>query len=260
MSTENRNVLSVVKSTFFQVGVGILGLLTVVSCDKDSTSYKQGNMAISAKAKFDDNSGESSKTGKEMGANVVLSDFLINLKEFELEFDLDYEDDENEQWDDDGFYDYEDEIELEGPFELDLLKGEISFINAEIPVGTYEELEFKIDKSADATSDLFGKSILIKGTIDNVPFIFWHDFDEDIEVDFEDPKMDLVIVENQQSLTIQFDMTQLLNGVGGVDLSQATDGNQDGIIEISPEDKDGNNEIAAQLKEKLKDIIDLLDD
>ncbi|MCM4168932.1 hypothetical protein KCTC52924_02633 [Arenibacter antarcticus] len=260
MNTENRSVLTKVKTTLLCLGIGILGMLTVVSCDKDNTSNKQGKLAINAKAKFMDDSAKSSKPAKEVGPNLVISDFLINLKEFELEFDLDYDDDENEQWDDDGFFDYEDEIELEGPFELDLIKGEISFINANIPMGNYEEIEFKIDKSKDVTSDLFGKSILIKGTIENVPFIFWHDFDDEIEIDFEDPKMDIVIVENQTNLTIQFDLTQLLNGVGGVDLSQAADGNEDGIIEISPEDQDGNNAIATQLKEKIKDIIDLLDD
>lgn len=260
MNTKNRNVLSKTKSTLHHIGLGILGILTMIGCDKDNTSSEQGKIAISAKGKFTDTNAKSTNTEKEIGANVVLSEFLINLKEFELEFDLEHDDDENEQWDDDGFFDYEDEIELEGPFELDLLKGEISFIETTIPVGTYEEIEFKIDKSKDSESELFGKSILIKGTVENVPFVFWHDFDEEIEVDFDDPQTDIVVLENQQNLTIQFDLTQLLNAAGGVNLSQAADGNQDGLIEISPTDPDGNNAIADQVKEKLEHIIDLLDD
>ncbi|GGW45519.1 hypothetical protein [Arenibacter certesii] len=262
MTTDNRNVFSNVKKSILVAGMGILGMLTVVSCEKDndSTTTKQGKVAISAKGKITNPNGSSSKTAKEVGPKIVLSDFLINLKEFELELDLDYDDDENEQWDNDGFYGYEDEIELEGPFELDLLSGEISFINIDVPVGTYEELEFDIDKSTDTNSEMFGKSILIKGTIDDVPFSFWHDFDEELEIDFEDSQKKIEIVESQTNLTIQFDLTQLLYGVGAVDLSQAVDGNNDGLIEISPEDQDGNNEIADQIKEKLKDIIDLLDD
>ncbi len=259
MSTTKSKVLSNVKKSIFNLGMVVLAMLTVVGCDKNNTSSQHGVMAISAKGKISDDNN-SSKTAKEVGSNIVVSDFLVNLKEFELELDLDYEDDENEQWDDDRFYGFEDEIELEGPFELDLLKGEINFINVEIPVGTYEEIEFEIDKSTDANSELFGKSILIKGTIDDAPFIFWHDFDEEIEIDFEDPQTQIEIVENETNLTILFDLSQLLYGVGSVDLSQAVDGNNDGIIEISPVDPDGNNEIAAQIKERLKDIIDLLDD
>ena len=88
MSTENRNVLTNVKTNLLYVGIGILGILTVASCDKDNTSSQQGKIAISAKAKFTDNSAKSSQTAKEVGSNLVISDFLINVKEFELEFDF----------------------------------------------------------------------------------------------------------------------------------------------------------------------------
>lgn len=40
----------------------------------------------------------------------------------------------------------------------------------------------------------------------------------------------------------------------------ATDGNGDGIIKISPMDTDGNSALAHQIKELIKDAIELLDD
>ena len=81
-----------------------------------------------------------------VNANVDVTEFRVNLKEFELEVDFDEmemesesEMENDESWDDDGFYDYEDEIELEGPFELDLMQGQVTFINASIPEGVFEE-------------------------------------------------------------------------------------------------------------------------
>jgi hypothetical protein len=183
----------------------------------------------------------------------------MNVKEFELEIDDDSENDNNEQYDDDGYYDYKDDIELEGPFELDLLAGQISFITADVPNGVYEELEFKFDKSDDVTSDLFEKSVLIQGTLNGTPFIFWHDFEDEVEVDFEDPQFDLTVQNNVDGLVINFDLTLVFNEAAGVDLSQATDGNNNGIIEISPNDTDGNNDLAQAIRNRIKAAIDLLD-
>lgn len=263
MTTMNPNLVSNLKNILLYAGIGILGLLGLFSCSKDDApdlGAKEGKIAISAKGTYTNPvTGKSSLTAKDGTTTVELTSFLINVTEFELEFDLDDDDYDDDKYDD-GFFDYDDDLELKGPFELDLLKGEIAFINATVPVGTYEELEFKINKGKDANSDLFEKSILIKGNIDNVPFIFWHDFDEEVEVDFDDPNTNIIVKNNTTELTIEFDLSLLINGVDGIDLSQAVDGNNDGVIEINPNDLDGNNAIAQQLKAKIKNIIDLLDD
>lgn len=263
MTTKNPNLVSNLRNTLLYTGIGILGLLGLSGCSKDDSpglSAKEGKIAINAKGTYvNPATGKSSITAKDGATTVELSSFLINVKEFELEFDLDDDDYDDDKYDD-GFFDYDDDLELKGPFELDLLKGEIAFINATVPVGTYEEIEFKINKGKDANSELFEKSILIKGNIDSVPFVFWHDFEEEVEVDFEDPNTNITVKNNTTELTIEFDLSLLINGIDGIDLSQAVDGNNDGVIEINPNDPDGNNAIAQQLKAKIKNIIDLLDD
>lgn len=232
-----------------------IGLL-IVSCSKDDPA---GSLSISAKATLT-KSANKTVSAKNAVTEVTISDFLVNIEEFELEMDDNEQDDDNEQWDDDGYYDFEDDLELEGPFELNLMQGQVSFLGVDVPNGTFEEIEFKFDESTDATSDLFGKSVLIKGTIDGTPFIFWHDFDDEIEVDFDEPQFDLVVQNGPNSVVIDFDLSLLFDTVNGIDLSQATDNNEDGTIEISPNDNDGNNELAHQLKDKFKTLIDLLDD
>ena len=100
----------------------------------------------------------------------------------------------------------------------------------------------------------------IQGTVNDIPFIFWHNFEDEVEVDFEEPEFDINISSNTEGITIDFDLSMIFDLVSGVDLSQAADGNEDGTIEISPEDPDGNNELAQLIKERIKAAIDLLDD
>tara|TARA_R110000751_G_scaffold4549_1_gene22121 strand:- start:15091 stop:15873 length:783 start_codon:yes stop_codon:yes gene_type:complete len=241
-------------------------LLVGVGCSKeDESGSNMGKLSVSAMGNTGGTSSAKGLSAKTINNDVIVTDFRMNLKEFELEFDFeesddDYDDDDNEYWDDDGYFDFEDEIELEGPFELDLLAGQIDFLNVDLPMGNFEELEFKFDRSTDATSDLFGKSVLIQGTIQGTPFIFWHDFEDEVEVDFEDPTFDIIVSETPEGIVIYFDLSLIFNATMGVDLTQSTDNNMDGIIEISPVDDDGNNELAQGIRNAIKAHIDLLDD
>jgi len=219
--------------------------LAMTSCSTNDDTNDTSEMAattVGAKATFD--------SGRALN-NVEISRFMINVEDFELEFD-------DDNGNGGGFFN---DIELEGPFELEFTADGvvIPFANVNIPLGQYEELEFEITKSNNPASDLFQKSILIEGTLESVPLVFWHNFEEDVEVDFEDGNTDIVIESNGDSILINFDLSFLFN-TSTIDLSSATDGNGDGIIEISPNDTDGNNALANTIKNLIKEGIDLLDD
>ncbi len=244
----------------------------LLSCSNDE-SDGEGTLKVSAMASIENGAGKGISSGKNVNTDVFVSDFRINISEFELELDeSEYEvefESESEsggelefeiEWDDDGYFNYEDEFELEGPFELDLLAGEISFLTVDVPNGTFEELEFKFDTNTNSESDLFGKSVLIQGTVNDIPFVFWHDFEDEVEVDFENPEFDIAIRDNTEGITIEFDLSRIFDVVSGIDLSQAADGNEDGTIEISPQDEDGNNALAEEIRELIKTATELLDD
>ncbi|MCX7548410.1 hypothetical protein OS188_10655 [Xanthomarina sp. F1114] len=240
------------------LGLTIAAVALLASCsddNDDNINNGQGNLQLKISSTLPNSTGKTYINSRGINSTLEISDFLINIKEFELELDDDYYDEQNN-----GYYGFEDEIELEGPFLLDVLSNEFTIVDVAIPNGVYEEIEFEFDKSADSGSILFNKSILINGNIDGVPFEFWHDFEDEIEVDFEDTDMDIVINNDNNQLVINFDLTGVFNGISGVDLSEAVDGNGNGVIEISPIDTDGNNQIAQQIKEKIKLMIDLLDD
>ena len=188
--------------------------------------------------------------------SVVIESFKINIEEIEIEFnDLDplFATDTVAT-----------DFELNGPFEVDLMKDgntleTIIVSNVELPSAAYDEIEFKFRESTNSISEMFGKSVLIEGTINGTPFIFWTD--EEIEVEIEFNEIVYLDEASQAVLTVSFNLASLFNpALGGIDISNATDGNQNGIIEIYPEDPDGNNDLANLIWEKIEDIIEAFEE
>ncbi|MBT8209764.1 MAG: hypothetical protein KJP14_04485, partial [Eudoraea sp.] len=97
--------------------------------------------------------------------------------------------------------------------------------------------------------------IYIEGTIDDVPFVFWHDTSENLDVG---RTTGVEVAGGVVNFTVEFDISQFLSSLKTIDLHQAADGNQDGLIEIFPNDQDGNQEIAKDLKDNIKETADLI--
>src|SRR5690625_873403 len=98
-----------------KLGVMALSLafvFTACSSDDDASTIAEdhGSLKISASATYG-NSGN--RTTHSINENIILSSFLVNFEEIELEF----ADDDNT----DNFYGSVDDIELIGPFEFYLL-------------------------------------------------------------------------------------------------------------------------------------------
>ncbi|CAM1359484.1 conserved exported protein of unknown function [Tenacibaculum soleae] len=245
--------------------LALTALATVTySCSKNDLPSDKGSLKLSAKTTIK-NARASKAESTVTDSNLEITKLLLNLKEFELEVDLDNQTAadltiNDQDWDDDGKLDSEDELELKGPFEVDLLSGQVSFLNVVVPVGSYEELEFEFGPSTDNQSELFGKSILIEGKIGVTPFSYSHNFTEKVEVDFEDPKFDIIVSEVDKGIVIDFNVNQLFDSTNGIDLSQAVDGDGDGKIVIDHSDIDGNKALAEAIKQKIIEALDLLDD
>lgn len=231
------NLIKTIK--YGAVALSLALTFTACSSDDDATpTADKGTLKIAAKANY-------TNALSRGGENVTLSKFLVNFKEIELELK-------------EGFYSSDDDIELKGPFEMDLLSANLlPLVIVEIPNGIYEEIEFEFDKSENSDSELFGKSMKMTGEINGVPFEFWHDFEDEIEIDFEDAGKNLVIDNNTSEVVINFNLAEVINKV---DLSTATDDDGDGVITISPSDLDGNNDLAKKLKQAIKAQIELMED
>ena len=75
--------------------------------------------------------------------------------------------------------------------------------------------------------------------------------------------MEETIYENRNFMILNvselpnIDFNQVLSQL---DLTSATDGNGDGIIEISPNDADGNNNLADDLLDRIEDATEMDDE
>lgn len=238
---------------------GIITLLVfMASCSSDSGT--QNNvMKISAKATY---AGNKAGAVSAMSSGVVLTSFKINIKE--IEFKLADGSGENEGGDDhgqgddnhDGMYNGDDEASLNGPWELDLLNQTEPITTVTIANGTYEEVEFKLNKSLVSTSPLFNKTVEIRGTINGTPFVFWHNFESQFEIDYHDAANNLVVTNSSFDLVFNIDLDQVLSEVN---LSAAVDGDGDGVIEIGSDDTDGNNALATQLNDHIENHCEMED-
>jgi hypothetical protein len=231
--------------TRFYAFFAILVLVLLASCSNDNEG-KSDNLVLKARSIY--NQGK--VTAASPNAVVSLTSFTFNFKEIEFEFA------ENSSNDDDGFFDSDDEIELNGPFVVNVLNNTIDIAALNVPAGVYEEVEFTMSRNKQVNSPMYNKSVQIEGTINGTPFVFWHNIEEDFEIDYEDAAQNLIIDNTTSTLYLNFDLNAVVNSI---DFSVATDNDGDGVIEINPNDQDGNQSLANLIKDRIKDTIELDD-
>jgi len=154
-----------------------------------------------------------------------------------------------------------DEVQFRGPYHVDLLDNTDAITQTIgetiVPNGMYKEMRFKFhkDENLPQSDKLYDRSIYIEGTIDGIPFVFWHDTSENLDVG----RGTGVLVQNGSvNFSVQFDISQFLNSFHQIDMSEAQDQNNDGVIEIYPNDQDGNQDMADKLKDNIKATADLM--
>ena len=229
---KRKNVLNIIVAT-----------LLLMSCSKEDEGSK-------ISLDFSTKTLAKSSITKNLNTNVVFTDFKISIRDVIFKND----DDPNSNLD-------TDEIQFRGPYQIDLLEGgdAISKTIGEVlvPDGLYKEMRFKFhkDENLPTTDKLYDRSIYIEGTIDGVPFVFWHDTSENLDVG---RSTGIKVQNNIVDFTVHFDISQFMSSLHQLDLSEATDNNEDGLIEIFPNDEDGNQELAKKLKENIKAAANLL--
>ncbi|HAJ99397.1 MAG TPA: hypothetical protein DCM62_05175 [Bacteroidales bacterium] len=237
-------IKSLLLSVVMLVSAGFLG-----SC----TEEEKGNAKVSFQAV---NSTTRMKTAPVSG--VVINTFKVNIDEIEFEF----YDSPSDRFPDGESYS---ELELEGPFEVDLVReGNTQLTNLvsgiTLPQATFDEIEFEFERSENRGSPLHGRSILVRGTINGTPFEYFSTIDEfTVEIEFE-PPVDLSTA-GGVSVTISVDLAAIFNPqLGGVDISGARDGNGNGTIEIHLLDNDGNRALADRLDDAIWAAIDSIEE
>jgi len=221
------------------------------SCSDNSSTG--GNVSIKASAIS--TTGKTSSTARTAASTVVITDFKVNIGNIKLETDM-----EDAMHSTDPSFE---DVKLMGPFLLDLLDPNKPLsqliTTVDVPNAKYEEIKFKFTKSLVA-GDLEGKTFLIKGTINDKPFVIWSAENIELEMDFMDPSKDFTVSDNNIALNIKIQLDAImakLNTLANQGLLLDTDG--DGVIEITTGTDDGHYSIGHQFKDLLENETHLDD-
>jgi len=252
------------KITSMIIAVFITAL--TISCSKGSiaTIPKTGNMVLKAKATITNTvastanliTATNNSSSAKSSSALTISSIKVNIKN--IEFSVSEKEGEITSPSDSIYKD----LELRGPFLLDLASGNtsIDIANATIPNNVYDKVNFELNKSTDSSSTIFGKSVEIKGDINGVPFVFWTDAEKEMKIKFLASTTNIVVNGNTNTTTINFNLSAIFGNTSILDFSTAVDGNGDGVIEISPNNVDGNAQLADSIKNLLEEGTDLEND
>jgi hypothetical protein len=225
----------------------ILALVVIMisSCTDNSSTSKNGNVILKASTV---SASDLTFFSARMASKVVITDFKINIGNIKFETD-----EEDDRYSEESSYE---DVKLMGPFLLDLLDTNKTLsqtiVSLAVPNAKYEEIKIKFETGIEV-GDMFGKSILIKGTIDGKEFVYWSDKDVELEMDFSEPSKDFTVDSNNISLNIKIQLDALMAkfaSLASQNLLLDTDG--DGIIEISTGNDDGHHDIGELIRDLLE--------
>lgn len=247
-----------------KIQIAILIVLGVVLARCSNNADPSATSTVSLKLSASTTTGKTSFGGRTQ-STVTLSDVKVNIREIEFEFDHDddhfkkdscfNQDSDHRSMGSNHNGSHQDtETKLKGPFIIDLMDAG-AFVDqvittVEVPNAQYEKIKFKLSPSTEV-GDMNDKSVLISGSFGSTPFTFWHNARAKFGVKFSD-STSLTTNGEAVTLAIQLELDKVLSVVnGGVDLSKAIDGNNDGTITIDPINTDGNKELADDIMKLL---------
>lgn len=239
---------------FALLSLAALATLALTSCEDDNNDAGKSKVQLVVKSSTTlPNTGTAMRSM--VGEGIVIENFWVNIDE--IEFDL------TDEWEDK----LNDSIiaaqELQGPFLVNLMSQEalngLSLGTTLIPNAAYEEVEFEFDRCLDATNQsMHNRSIYITGTIANTPFVLWYNDEVEFEISLEN-STSFALTGETMKLYIDFNIAQIVSSLTAMNFSSATDGNGDGVIEIGPNDADGNGDLASRIIEALEESVELDD-
>ena len=227
-----------------KISILALLVLAISSCADNSSS----NGSVTLKASAVSDTGTTFSTSRIAASTVVITDFKINIGNVKFETDM-----SDMMYGKDPMHG---DAKLMGPFLLDILdpnKPMSQLITSvDIPNAKYDGIMLMFQKCIVA-GEMFGKTYMIKGTINDKPFIIWSDKDVELGMGFMDPMKRFTVNGNSMSLNVKIQLDAIMSkmtSLANQGLLMDTDG--DGIIEISTGIDDGHSSIGGQCRDLLE--------
>lgn len=236
----------------FQLSAVAIIIVALASCQKEENNGKSNVQLV---VKSNTTLSTPVTTKKSLSQGIVIEKFLVNIAE--IEFDV------TDEWEkklNDSIIEAQ---ELKGPYLINLMSTDalngLSLGSTLIPDAVYEEVEFEFDRCLDVNNpDLYNKSIYITGKINDKPFTLWYKDEVEFEISLAN-NANFVLNDQNLKLYVDFNIARIVNNLTSFNLLSAADGNKNGVLEIGPDDTDGNNGLAKKIIEALQDSIELDD-
>lgn len=201
--------------------------LGAIACDSTNTGRQPVTMSFSTKAPAlalaSDPSVAYNITVTNGGNTLVITKAQLVLRELELKLST------SSTCSTGTVEDSCEEIEL-GPMLVDLPVTDVvaSPISAQVPAGTYREIEFDIRRPGSDPADVAfvtanpnfnNVSIRLEGTYNGTAFVFTSQLDQEVQIDFNPP---VVITGGNNNVTIAVDIRAWFTNANGTLISPAT--------------------------------------
>jgi hypothetical protein len=116
--------------------------------------------------------------------------------------------------------------------------------------GVYGRVDFDLVKASDVpeTDEMYGYSVITKATWFGIPAVMYLDIEEEVLVQFNKG----LEVNGAKNVLLTLYMDKFLEGIPP---SSVADGNSDGVIEVGPNNEDGNAEAYEMLVANIKEAL-----
>ncbi len=226
-----------------------MGLLAVsgwalTSCNQDAEESPQANVTVYARAMAENENQENARIIS--GANIISMDVAfgnVNLKGSAT-----------------GDSNILVPVSADTDFQLNLVSSALplskSLGTLMLEQGAYSgiSLQFKQDESLMEGDKMFEKTLLIEGNVNEQLLEINTNAEEILTAEAEGGNLDL---EGNQEVYLNFNLNRLFQDV---DLSLATDGDNDGTVEIEPTNQDGNRNIYLTIIGNLQNALSITKD
>ncbi len=116
--------------------------------------------------------------------------------------------------------------------------------------GIYGSVVFDLANASNVpeSHEMFGLSVITKATWFGIPSVMYLDLEDEVEMNFKKQ----LIHEGAQEIILTLYMDKFLEGVAP---SLVADGNGDGLIEVGPDNVDGNGEAYEAIKANVREAL-----